>query len=621
VTDKPFAPIETARVEWQGFTPFARDFGDTYFSREQGVAESMAIFVNGNRLPERFSGLHPGQVFTIGEIGFGTGLNMLLAAEQFARLAPAGARLQLVSAELHPLERTDLEQALGQVMNLPGGPVGPARALLAGYPLPAPGFHRIDLAPGVDLTLMLADACQAWRLFAGKVDAWFLDGFAPDRNPKAWSAELYREMVLHSRPGATLATFTAAGHVRRGLADAGFSVNKVPGFGRKRERLEGFLGPGPWHPQKFRTGKAIVAGAGLAGATTARALAERGWQVDVLDPAGIAGQASGNPAGVIYSTPSPHLTPQNRFYQSSFLHARRWLERFRFPGNPGQGRLNGVIQHLVDPRNRKRVQAAIQTRAWPAGMLDPVDRDTVCMPSGGYIKVGAWCRALLDHPAISLSRQEVDGFSPGNPPRVHLSGAANMEADGIVLCTAAATERFPGLEWLALKRIRGQVTFCHSTPESRRWQQARCHRGYLTPAMDGLHCVGATFDLHDTGLEPRDEDNRSNLATLREHLPGAWKEMGGDSIRIAGQRTGIRCQSRDFLPLAGTLPDSADESAGSLEGMFLNIAHGSRGIASTPLCADLVADAISGFALPTDRQISQALEPRRFILRQRKSAR
>jgi len=342
--------IRSARVEFAGDTPRSLEFDDNYFMAGRGIEESQAVFVEANHLPERFGALRSGELFVVGETGFGTGLNVLLAAECFSRCAPTGARLQIISAEKFPLTLADLRQALSHWPSLAAW----ARRLINDYPPPVPGYHRIRLGDTIDLILMYGDAAELWRQSGATVDAWFLDGFAPARNGEMWSPGLFQSLAQRSRPGATLATFTAAGEVRRGLSAAGFDAEKITGFGTKRHRLTGRL-PGTWVARSLRTGRAIIAGAGLAGATTARALAELGWQVTVVDKTGPASGASGNLAGVVYATPSAHLTPQNRFYQSSLIRALSWLRRLDFPAEPDDGRLNDVI---LAPANQHQQQKA-----------------------------------------------------------------------------------------------------------------------------------------------------------------------------------------------------------------------------------------------------------------------
>jgi tRNA 5-methylaminomethyl-2-thiouridine biosynthesis bifunctional protein len=607
-----FAPIAPAHLQWQQDTPVAIDFDDPYFSRQDGAAESRYVFLAGNDLPRRFAALSDNQRFVIGETGFGTGLNLLLAARLFQRHAPSGARLDLISVEKHPLRRGDLARALSHWPDL----AALAAALLAQYPPACAGFHRLRLTETITLTLLFGEAETCWRLSDARVDAWFLDGFAPARNPGMWRAALFDELAGHSRPGATLATFTAAGVVRRGLQEAGFDITRQDGFGHKRHMLTGRM-PGTWVPTQTRTGLALIAGAGLAGATTARALAERGWRVTVLDPAGIAGGASGNRAGVVYTTPSAHLTAQNRFYQLSYSHALRWLHRHGFP-SPGEGDLSGVIQHFINDRQRDKLHAALTSGAWPESLLRRAGGEAVAFPGGGYLAPAAWCAALLDHPAIEWRADRVVTVHAGAPATAELASGARLTADAIVLATAGATRALPGLDWLPLKAIRGQVSYCRATAASKQWSQAHCHGGYLTPALAGLHCVGATFDLHHLDTAPRDQDDAANLAQLKQYLPRHWQELGGDAIDVVERRVALRCQSVDFLPMAGALPDTGADPLALLPGLWLNIAHGSRGITGTPLCADLLADSISGAPLPVDPALAAALAPQRFIQRWRR---
>lgn len=596
-------PICPARVGFDGETPFASDYGDGYFSRTDGPGESRAVFLVGNRLEQRFASLDRYAQFTIGETGFGTGLNVLQSARLFTETAPAGARLSLLSAERHPLARDDLERVLSRWPELV--PFG--RRLLEGYPPPTAGFHRVRLGEFVELVLMLGDAAEMWSRQPAAVDAWFLDGFAPDRNAAMWSPRLFGLLAARSRPGCTLASFTVAGRVRRGLVEAGFTVERKPGFGGKRHRLEGEW-PGTWSARRIRSGNAIVVGAGLAGATTARALAERGWGVRVIEPAGIAEGASGNRAGVVYTTPSGVATPQNRFYQSSYLRALQWLIRHESERR-GVGRLDGVVQHVNGDRHRRKLRSATASGHWPAGLMQWLDDDRVLLPGGGVLRPAAWCRLLLDHPDIERCGdrvERVDGDS------LRLASGRHPEADATILCIGAAALHLPGLRALPLKPIRGQVTECRATAASRRWRRPQCHDGYLTPAVDGIHCVGATFDLNEESLDPRDGDDARNLRQLRDRLPGRWQALGGARVEIVGHRVGLRCQASDFLPLAGPVGDATDPSAASL---WLNVAHGSRGITGTPIAAECIADSLSGLPAAVDSAIADALAPQRFARR------
>lgn len=617
MTSAPFAtPVTAAELDWQADTPVALAYDDPYFSRDDGTAESRHVFVDGNALGRRFAALPAGATFVIAETGFGTGLNLLCAMACFLAEAPADSTLHFISVEKHPLRPADLRRAHSHWPQF----AALAEELAQVYPPLAPGLHRRWLCQGrVALTLVFADVQDALPHLHARVDAWFLDGFAPARNPDMWQPTLFNAMARLSAPGASFATFTAAGFVRRGLTAAGFQVDRVPGFGRKREMLVGRTA-GDWQAAVRPTGQAAVIGAGLAGATCARALAERGWQVTVFDPQGIAQGASGNLAGVVYTTPSPHATAQNRFYQSSYLNALHWLQRHGFPGCRDDGALSGVRQYPPDPRQQARQHGALDSGLWPEDQLQPcTDHDGLLLPGGGYIRPPRWCAHLLDHPGIRLVQQRITHLAPRDERwQLTLDEGPAQVADIAVIANAAAARALCQLDWLPLKLIRGQVSYCRATDASHDWSQAICHSGYLTPALDGLHCVGATFDLRRHDLQPEASDNDRNLAELAAQLPEQWAQLGGPDIEVVGERVGLRCQSIDFLPLAGEVPDARALPHRPLPGLYMSIAHGSRGITGTPLCAELIAALVNDEPLPVDTELLGALAPARFILRQRK---
>jgi tRNA 5-methylaminomethyl-2-thiouridine biosynthesis bifunctional protein len=605
MADHDFAALTCASIDWQQATPVAPAFDDPYFSRDNGPAETDHVFVAGNALAQRFASLPARAQFSIGETGFGTGLNFLRACACFLHHAPADARLHFISTEKHPLDRHDLARAL---QCWPDAAL--ADDLLAQWPAATPGFHRRLFADGrISLTLLQGDSVAMLRQLHYPVDAWFLDGFAPARNPDMWQPALFAELARLSRPGTTLATFTSAGFVRRGLQQAGFAMQRVPGFGRKREMLTGNT-DGSWQPRLRAPQSAIIIGAGLAGASSARALAEQGIDVTVLDPHGIANAASGNLAGVVYTTPSAHPTPQNRFYQSSYLHALNWLQRQRFPRSPADGALSGVLQYPKDTRLAEKASAALVSGLWPDSELRAADgpAGSLYLCNGGYLSPPRWCQQLLDHPRIRLLPEAALSLQFAGHWQVRTDHGSH-NADHIILANAGAALTLVDIAALKLKQIRGQVSYVRATEASRQWQQAICHAGYLTPALEDLHCVGATFDLHDDSPQARDDDDQRNLAELRQHLPAHWQALGAERAKVIDQRVGFRCQSTDFLPLAGVVPEQP-------AGLWLSIAHGSRGITGTPLCADLLAAQILDMPAPIDQEMIDALSPARFMLRQ-----
>lgn len=199
---------QTASLTWKNGVPVSSRFDDPYFSLENGLAETEHVFLAGNNLPARFcDGFH------IAELGFGTGLNFLTALRAF-RASGCGGTLHFTSFEAFPMTAPDRAKALAAFTDLP--------------------LDAIDGATDAELTIIEGDARETLPAWTGRADAWFLDGFSPAKNPELWGAPLMQAVADHLNPGGTAATYTAAGHVRRALEDAGLMVERIPGYGRKR---------------------------------------------------------------------------------------------------------------------------------------------------------------------------------------------------------------------------------------------------------------------------------------------------------------------------------------------------------------------------------------------------
>jgi tRNA 5-methylaminomethyl-2-thiouridine biosynthesis bifunctional protein len=225
-------------LEWKGKTPVSTQFDDVYFSAEDGLAESTHVFLTSNNLPERFK--QQTTPFTIYELGFGTGLNFLNVFRLWKEY-PNKFPLNFVSCEKYPLNIADMERSL-QVWPELKTEIEPFLQKYAELNL-AEGWHILEIVEGLTLSLYVGDGTTMLKTAPQQrlemADAWFLDGFAPAKNPEMWTAEVFEHMAKLSKDGTTFATFTAAGTVRRGLQDVGFDVRKVKGFGRKRDMTVG----------------------------------------------------------------------------------------------------------------------------------------------------------------------------------------------------------------------------------------------------------------------------------------------------------------------------------------------------------------------------------------------
>ncbi|HEY7883731.1 MAG TPA: bifunctional tRNA (5-methylaminomethyl-2-thiouridine)(34)-methyltransferase MnmD/FAD-dependent 5-carboxymethylaminomethyl-2-thiouridine(34) oxidoreductase MnmC [Cellvibrionaceae bacterium] len=644
--------------------PLSDSFGDVYFSRDNGLAETRHVFLQYNQLAERFAALSPAATFTVAETGFGTGLNFLAAWQLWREHAPNSARLHFISVEKFPLTRTDLALALALWPELDDL----SRHLLTHYPaMTGVATHRLQLSSRVNLTLIIDDATTALTQLARhqalKVDAWFLDGFAPAKNPAMWTDELFTSIGHLSSLHTTAATFSAAGIVKRGLRAAGFDVKRVPGFGRKREMVWAQMSavpdlpiarPAPAYTRQAGThqGKlsAVVIGSGIAGSLSARALAERGWQVTVIDRAAeIASAASGNPQGLVYAKLSHRQDTLPAFNLAALQFAERyyrplWQDPLR-PATAGEA--TGLLQLALDAKATNHYPAVVAALGHPDTLVRWVNTSEasalagVDLPCGGlYFPASGWlnprylCQRQLDHPGISLQLgcEATTLTRTDNYWQVRdLHQQLIAEAAIVVVACAEHTRRLAALAHLPLKPVRGQITYLAANATSEKLRVALCGSGYLAPAAAGHHCLGASFNLHETTSAQRHEDHLANMQHLQDFGPALATSFSTTAGDING-RVAFRCTTPDYLPITGPAPDtdawrrdfaSLAKNAKAvpainpvyLPGLYVNCGLGSRGLAYGPLCAELLASLITGEPLPTDPMLASALHPGRFIIR------
>ncbi len=648
----PDAPNQQALLEWdeQG-QPLSSQFADVYFSNENALAETRYVFLANNQLPERFAALTADQQLVIGETGFGTGLNFLCAWQLFEQHAVASARLHFVSVEKFPLNKADLQRALALWPELEAY----AEQLLAQYVALHPGFQRLVFANGrIILTLLIGDALELFGQLDGQIDAWFLDGFAPAKNPDMWTPELFAELARLSHAHTTLGTFTSTGYVRRRLNDAGFKMKRVPGLGKKWEVLKGaFIGTQvtaekPWFTRPLQPvgeRSALVIGAGLAGCATAASLAARGWQVTLLERHGaIAQEASGNPQGVLYLKLSAHHTSLSRLIVSGYGHSRRLLEQLQ----KGTDWDNcGVLQLAFDAKEAQR-QTQLAA-AFPAALLTNLDRSAaeakagIPLPAGGlfYPEAGwvhppALCALLSQQPNIQLQlhqealelRRNGDSWQAWNGEQLLASASV------VVLASAAEIKGFSQSAGLPLKRIRGQISRLPATAASRALSTVVCAEGYVAPVRQDEHTLGASFDFNSNDLTLNSADHASNMQLLEEISPELSRALNAatlDPEQLQG-RAAFRCTSPDYLPIVGPLADATafaeayavlskdarqvpDTPCPWLDGLYINSGHGSRGLITAPLSGELIAAWLNNEPLPVPADVAQACHPNRFALR------
>ena len=645
----PPRPLESARLDWndEGM-PISVHFDDIYFSNNNGLDETRFVFLQHNGLPERWAS-HDRELFVIGETGFGTGLNFLASWQAFARWrneAPAsqGARrLHFISFEKYPLTRADLAQALARWPELAEF----SAELVANYPDALFGCHRLLLAGGtVVLDLWFGDIKETLPLVAdpaaeGIVDGWFLDGFAPSKNPDMWNEALFAGLARLARPHATLSTFTCAGFVRRGLIAAGFAMQKVKGHGCKRQMLAGQRTTQPVAaiqrllPRQACSSQELVVirGGGIASAALALALTRRGRQVEIwCKDAAPAMGASGNRQGALYPLLNAGQDTLSQFYATAFGFARRLYTEL-MTHYPIPHDWCGVVQLAHDDKSARKLTRLAEVDFPPAllQVLAPDqyevvtglplhshgDAPMVHYPQGGWLCPEALTRAMLEEAKASGHLRlrtdcEVLACQPHQAgwqlTRREHGLEAHEEVATLVLANGHLIRDLLPPDTLPLGAVRGQVSHLATTPALSGLKSVLCYAGYLTPAHEALHCLGASFIRNDTTLDLREEEHLENLQKLQHSLPACdWAQ----SLTAASAgRVAVRAAFGDHLPMAGLAP--APQQAVNAAPLWLLGGLGSRGLCSAPLLAELLACELTHEPLPLSGPQLQALHPQRF---------
>ncbi len=586
------APLVPARLAFAaGGTPYSAAYDDVYHSAEGGLAQAQHVFLQGNGLPERWRGRRQ---FTILETGFGFGLSFLATWRAWRDDPQRSERLHFVSIEKHPFQAGDLAVLLKEFPDLND-------KFISQWPVLVPGMHRLELENGkVILTLFLGDVADGLPQLSLAADAIFLDGFAPAKNPAMWEPRLLRHLGRLAAPGATLATWSVAAAVRSALEGAGFAVEKVAGFGTKKEMLRGRIARNVRTNFIQPTSSAIVIGAGVAGAAVSERLASRGWNVTVIERhGGPAEEASGNPAGIFHPIVSPDDSRFARFTRASFLFLlHHWgnLDRLEW-------QRCGVLQLARDARERESQQRALATLGYPARYAQfDAAKGGIWFPEAGWVKPRKLVECLLsrvelqkhfEREVASLSREGNDWNAKDNQGKVIAS------APVVVLANAADALRLSPQPEVRLRCIRGQLTL---VPAIAGLDHVLLRGGMVLPGIDGVSLAGASYDIDDEDPQLRTDSHAGNLERLEQILPGAAR--GLDLAKLDG-RVAFRAVVRDRLPMVGPL-------SGGLFGAF---AYGSRGLLWASLAGEIIASMLEGEPLPVERNLAAAVDPGRFALR------
>ena len=649
--------IKHAQINWSDQSePFSALFEDVYYNTEQGLNESLYVFIQGNNLDQRWLNCTE-QLFTIAETGFGTGLNFLMTCLQFQKFQQTQPKAQLrrlhfTSFEKFPLNREDLQSALNR-WPLLSDFITP---LIEQYPLALTGCHRITLDQfNITLDLWFGDVKETlpalYNYDSGIFDCWYLDGFAPSKNPEMWSEQLFKQIACTCKADATIATFTAAGFVRRGLINAGFAMQKRKGYGKKREMLVGRFdssslkikthGPDYRASATIKADNIAIIGGGIASACLALALIKRGYKITLYcKDSSLAAGASSNQQGALYPLLNGQHNSLSQFFANSFLFARNYIQQIAH-SFPFAFDLSGLLQLYYDPASAKKLDKILQAQL-PDELVSKcsiaqtntisnldIGQYSLYYPLAGWLSPKQMVEAIINKAKQTGDltvkfNHKLQSFTQNQQGWTLNFADHSFEHDLLAFTTGFDTLDFKQCQAIPLSAARGQVTHIPTANGINKLNVTLCHEGYLTPANDQKHCMGATFKRHIVDDSFSQQEQVENKQKLAKCIAGKdWVEQ----IEIDHQdaNIGIRCTTRDHFPYAGAVPDyqatklfyqDAQKSlnpnnAPFYDNLYMLTGLGSRGLCSAPLLAEMLASQINKEPLPLANEILNSLQGNR----------
>ena len=658
--------IEEHKIRWENEIPHSEIFGDIYFSESGGKEESMHVFQTPNRIPERAL---KGSPTTILELGFGTGLNFFISRDLYRKSGFPGPLLHYIAIEKYPLKLSDMKK----IKNIFPDLKIHIEDLIFRYPFPVEGFHRRIFDEGrTILTLIYGDAREYIHQISGKIDACFLDGFSPSKNPGLWDDAIFSGLAKLCKKDTTLSTYSCAGSVRENLRNNGFSAEKTDGFGKKRHMLfakykgisiDHAKSRENNHKKYEETGfsskietkisesnkNAAIIGAGLAGTFAAYSLSQRGFSITMIDRNdGPAGEASGNPAGLLYPAVTADASNLGRLNITGYLHALNHLKELKINFSEHE---NGILQVFTTERDKKRILSgmkdlsphiACQVSSEDSNRLSGLNlsREGIYFPHGKSLNPQELCMNNINLSSASVKtiyNAEIEKieYQDGLWRTIDGEGSTISETEFLILANSWSIQKFKQTDWIPVTKVRGQISYIKNSKEIPPLKISVCGEGYLTAEIQDKNysVAGSTYhpDRNDSAVDP------DLHAEIIEKLERSGIHFTEENRKNAEGRVSFRCSVLDHLPAVGPVPDLSKfqtEFSGLASGKKMNTEHSdnfdpalylpglyiasgfsSRGLVYAPIAGELIASYMNNEVMPVDRDLSTALNPARFILR------
>jgi tRNA 5-methylaminomethyl-2-thiouridine biosynthesis bifunctional protein len=614
--------IQTADLDWQCVdgieVPISKQFGDVYFSKDNGLLETRHVFLNGNDLEIRLRALRDFEYFCVGETGFGTGLNILALWQLWQQVRPDNhSHLHVISVEKFPLSKQDLIRALSVWSELKVF----SQQLIEQYPLPIAGCHRLNFPEArFSIDLWLGDAHDVFPVIAKthSVNAWFLDGFAPSCNPDMWEANVLNNLIRLSDIGTTFASFSVAGVLKRGLTQHGITISRPRGFGHKREMLKAIWNAPETIAEQsqeqqlhnhsrstdhFDQRQIAIIGAGIAGLSCAWVLAQRGHQVTIYEQSAPLSGASGNPLALL----NPKLSPIEQ--SSEHLMTLAWQYALNHYQHFSAFRPI-TVQQLAQKNPDELLNLAFEyphnlLKAQTAEQLDlQTQFKSLQLTQAGSIYPQQLKDQILEHPLIQLKHASVQSIAKAHTSKLNLVDYQQTTLgsfDHVIVCCAKDSQHFFE-NFPVLKPIRGQVSWLNNSQHKLNPKHAYSYGGYCMQLDDQQLILGASFYPNRDDTEVLAEDHVHNYDLIHSVFPKYAERLA--PVDEWHGRASVRAQSLDYFPLLGKV--ETDKEIYTFSGL------GSKGFLFAPLCSEVLIAMILNEACPVPEALLRKLDVKRF---------